>query len=124
MTSFKDITENIKVYLRQRPFLFDNNNKNEKRQDQTSGIKEISGNNLSCTYYSAVNKTSQEFKMDYIFDATFDQNNLYDKIARPIVESALMGYSGTIFAYGPTSSGKTFTMRGNGDNSSKGIMPR
>ena len=30
--------------------------------------------------------------------------------------------SSTIFAYGPTNSGKTFTIRGSGDN--WGIMPR
>jgi len=36
-----------------------------------------------------------------------------------------MGYNGTIFAYGPTGSGKTYTMFGNvNDQNQKGIIPR
>jgi Cdc6-like AAA superfamily ATPase len=30
----------------------------------------------------------------------------------PIIESVLEGYNGTIFAYGQTGTGKTFTMEG------------
>ena len=60
---------------------------------------------------------------DYFFDSSASQEELYNTTARPIVCSALLGYSGTILAYGPTSSGKTFTMRG-GDDSSRGIIPR
>lgn len=38
---------------------------------------------------------------------------MYNDIAQPIVEAAIAGFNGTIFAYGQTSSGKTFTMTGN-----------
>jgi len=38
-----------------------------------------------------------------------------------LVLSALDGYNVTIFAYGQTASGKTFTMRGNDKN--QGIIP-
>lgn len=31
-------------------------------------------------------------------------------MARPIVEDVMVGYNGTIFAYGQTGTGKTFTM--------------
>ena len=34
------------------------------------------------------------------------------QIARPLVDSVLQGYNGTIFAYGQTGTGKTFTMEG------------
>ncbi|XP_077293950.1 CENP-meta [Arctopsyche grandis] len=61
----------------------------------------------------------------YTFDNVFDENsttlNLYDKVARPIVEATLDGINGTIFAYGQTSSGKTYTMMGNKE--SPGIIP-
>src|SRR5690554_1404647 len=40
---------------------------------------------------------------------------VYDSAARPIVRSVLEGYNGTIFAYGQTSAGKTFTMLGDED---------
>ena len=37
---------------------------------------------------------------------------MYNLAARPIVENVLEGYNGTIFAYGQTGTGKTFTMEG------------
>jgi centromeric protein E len=52
----------------------------------------------------------------YVFDAVFgpEQTTLdvYDAIAEPIVSSSLAGINGTIFAYGQTASGKTFSMQG------------
>lgn len=37
----------------------------------------------------------------------------------------MQGYNGTIFAYGATGTGKTFTMFGDvGDATNKGIIPR
>ena len=43
-----------------------------------------------------------------------------------IVESVLEGFNGTIFAYGQTSSGKTFTMTGPDieDEEMQGLIPR
>ena len=36
--------------------------------------------------------------------------DVYNRVARPIVSNVLEGYNGTIFAYGQTGTGKTFTM--------------
>ena len=55
----------------------------------------------------------------FTFDKTFgeDTNNtqVYDGVAKGIVNSAVDGLNGTIFAYGQTSSGKTYTMQGAGN---------
>lgn len=40
------------------------------------------------------------------------QLDVYNQTARPIVSKVLEGYNGTIFAYGQTGTGKTFTMEG------------
>lgn len=63
--------------------------------------------------------------MNYIFESKSkeSQEDVYNIVAKPIVDSAIQGYSGTIIAYGPTNSGKTYTMRG-GSDASIGIMPR
>ena len=54
----------------------------------------------------------------FTFDKTFGEKattrEVYSNIAKGIVESAVNGLNGTIFAYGQTSSGKTFTMQGSG----------
>ena len=43
----------------------------------------------------------------------------------PIVESVCRWYNGTIFSYGQTGTGKTFTMEGDFEtNINKGIIPR
>lgn len=45
--------------------------------------------------------------------------------AKPIIDSVLEGFNGTIFAYGQTSSGKTHTMTGKIDDLElQGIVPR
>ena len=48
-----------------------------------------------------------------MFGPDSTQLDVYNRVARPIVENVLEGYNGTIFAYGQTGTGKTFTMEGN-----------
>ena len=38
--------------------------------------------------------------------------DIYNETARPIINKVLQGYNGTIFAYGQTGTGKTYTMAG------------
>eukprot|EP00667_Euglena_gracilis_P002583 EG_transcript_2589 len=50
------------------------------------------------------------------------QEDVFSEVGLPTVSSAFQGYNGCIFAYGQTSSGKTYTMMGwDGD---EGIIPR
>lgn len=52
------------------------------------------------------------FTFDTVFGPDCKQVDVYNTCARPIVDSVLEGYNGTIFAYGQTGTGKTFTMEG------------
>ncbi|XP_069371194.1 centromere-associated protein E isoform X5 [Paralichthys olivaceus] len=56
--------------------------------------------------------STKTFSFDRVFTAEETTNQLYQDIAKPLVVSTVEGYNGTIFAYGQTSSGKTFTMMG------------
>lgn len=40
------------------------------------------------------------------------------------MNGVMEGFSVCIFAYGPTGTGKTFTMMGDGSNSQRGLAPR
>mmetsp|Transcript_32099 Transcript_32099/g.39382 ORF Transcript_32099/g.39382 Transcript_32099/m.39382 type:complete len:620 (+) Transcript_32099:280-2139(+) len=55
----------------------------------------------------------------FTFDRTFDEGasteDVYVGVAKNIVDGVVSGINGTIFAYGQTSSGKTFTMMGDDD---------
>ena len=48
----------------------------------------------------------RDFAYDYAFDATATQDQVYDRVARPVVTDVLKGFNGTIFAYGQTGTGK------------------
>ncbi|CAK6974502.1 centromere-associated protein E [Scomber scombrus] len=65
--------------------------------------------------------STKSFSFDRVFIAEETTKQLYQGIAKPLVVSAVEGYNGTIFAYGQTSSGKTFTMMGSKDI--PGVIP-
>lgn len=58
---------------------------------------------------------------DHIFDMNASNLEVFDTIVKPIVDAAVNGFNGTVFAYGQTSSGKTYTMMGIPEES--GIIP-
>ena len=67
------------------------------------------------------------YTFDHIFDMDSTQDDVYKIAAVPAVESLMSGYNSTIFAYGQTGTGKTYTMEGfSYKNSSpkKGLIPR
>jgi kinesin family protein 18/19 len=62
------------------------------------------------------------FSYDFIFDKDTTQEEIYLNTSKLLVQEVLEGYNATVFAYGATGSGKTYTMVGNGE--SPGIMVR
>lgn len=66
-------------------------------------------------------RTKQSFTYDRVFPEWSSNEDVFENIAKPLVFNALNGVNSTIFAYGQTSSGKTFTIRGNAEN--PGIIP-
>nr|XP_057946506.1 kinesin-like protein KIF6 [Doryrhamphus excisus] len=66
-----------------------------------------------------------KFRFQKVFDQATKQENIFEDIAKPVADSVLAGYNGTIFAYGQTGSGKTFTITGGAERfSDRGIIPR
>ena len=83
-------------------------------------------NALGCVSLTMPNGKSRDFQYDYVFGQSSTQDLVYDTIAKPVVSDVLKGFNGTIFAYGQTGTGKTYTM---GilefiDNEHAGIVPR
>ena len=67
------------------------------------------------------------YTFDYIFDMDSTQGEVYKIAAIPSVESLEAGYNSTIFAYGQTGTGKTYTMEGfiyDYLSPKKGLIPR
>lgn len=95
--------ENIKVYIRIRP-------KNKKEENDNALI--VDSNLDKITVSNQENKESVNFTFDKIYDYITSQDQLYKDIGEKPVKIVCDGYNTTIFAYGATGSGKTFTMFG------------
>lgn len=62
------------------------------------------------------------FEFDKILDEKADQEQLYNDCVQPLLTKYFDGENVLLFAYGTTSSGKTFTMQGSPQN--PGVIPR
>lgn len=70
-------------------------------------------------------RETYDFWFDQVLDDKTTQDKVFDVVAKEVIDSCWLGYNGTIFAYGQTSSGKTFTMTGNPEKySQRGLIPR
>lgn len=57
-----------------------------------------------------------KFIFDKLFDETSTQNEIYESTTKPSIEAVLDGYNATVFAYGATGCGKTYTISGTREN--------
>ncbi|XP_078333667.1 osmotic avoidance abnormal protein 3-like isoform X3 [Crassostrea virginica] len=113
--------ETVKVIVRCRPM-----NTREKDLKCTTVVA-MEGKRGQCSIRNPDDKKAppKMFTFDgaYFVDSTTE--NIYNEIAYPLVEGVTEGYNGTIFAYGQTGCGKSFTMQGITDPASqRGIIPR
>ncbi|KAL2675294.1 hypothetical protein Neosp_011478 [[Neocosmospora] mangrovei] len=56
--------------------------------------------------------SNRSYNFDRVFSQAADQNMVFDDTVKPILDEMLSGYNCTIFAYGQTGTGKTYTMSG------------
>ena len=135
------MNDNMKVMVRVRPPL--------PREIEFGvpfrSICEVSSNNTEITISEYVGNSTSElerqhelihkpslfhlhrFTFDYVFDQDTSQLELYLKGVKPTIISLLEGYNSTIFAYGQTGTGKTYTMEGftfNPFDEKRGLVPR
>ncbi|RYP30379.1 hypothetical protein DL767_006287 [Monosporascus sp. MG133] len=78
----------------------------------------------TCTINSA--EATGTFTFDRVFDMSGRQVDIFDYSIKPTVDDILNGYNGTVFAYGQTGAGKSYTMMGTSieDDEGKGVTPR
>ena len=132
-SNFGEKYQNVKVFIRFRP---SNELETSLLQNNYGWLvpKFISQKQLgvytknSYEYNSPENEIPKNyiFSYDKVFSPTSNQSEIYSNVGKRIVEDIMAGYNGTIFAYGQSGSGKTYTMYGNDlyDENSKGIIPR
>eukprot|EP01119_Soliformovum_irregulare_P010103 TRINITY_DN246_c0_g3_i1.p1 TRINITY_DN246_c0_g3~~TRINITY_DN246_c0_g3_i1.p1 ORF type:complete len:1281 (+),score=503.97 TRINITY_DN246_c0_g3_i1:73-3915(+) len=119
-------TSNIQVIVRFRPV-----NDREIKEDGVGNAVKLNAHlEFGDTQVKIVYDDSNEVQA-YTFDRVFwnqkktSQQDVYDVTARETIKDVCSGYNGTIFAYGQTGTGKSFTMFGpNMATDLKGIIPR
>ncbi|XP_050233061.1 kinesin-like protein KIN-5D [Mercurialis annua] len=122
----KDKGVNVQVIVRCRPLSDD-----EMRVHTPVVITCHEGRREVAAVQNIANKQiDRTFLFDKVFGPTSQQKDLYDMAVAPIVFEVLEGYNCTIFAYGQTGTGKTYTMEGGGRKkngefpSDAGVIPR
>ncbi|XP_028305577.1 kinesin-like protein KIF23 isoform X4 [Gouania willdenowi] len=65
-------------------------------------------------------ETQYSFKK--VFGVSISQTDLFEHVAKPLVDDLISGKNGLLFTYGVTGSGKTFTMTGSPGEG--GLLPR
>ena len=112
--------ENVQVYVRMRP--------PEDGEDvPPTMFDEIDGKKKKITIRDPNNRNYGEvsFAFDQIFTTSAQQSNIFEQVARPLIDRTLAGYNTCCFAYGQTGSGKTYSMFGEERGSdSQGVIPR
>ncbi|KAK9756698.1 hypothetical protein RND81_01G115500 [Saponaria officinalis] len=117
---------NVQVIVRCRPL-----NDDEKRLQTPVVItcNEIR-REISAAQFIANKQIDRTFTFDKVFGPASKQKEVFDHAVSPLVYEMLEGYNCTIFAYGQTGTGKTYTMEGgtrkkNGEfPTDAGVIPR
>jgi Cdc6-like AAA superfamily ATPase len=116
----KATAESVKVAIRCRPM-----SNNEMAQGHTVVVEINKASFDIFVKRPFTDEAPKQFTFDNVYDWTNTQAEIYKETCSPIIGNILEGYNGTIFAYGQTGTGKTFTMTGVEDNQKqRGIMPR
>lgn len=112
-------TGNIKVSIRVKPPL--------KPSSAVSTSQDGSITTFNDTWIvdadrqSISTKDVGEFTFDNIFHGPVSNATIFESSVGELVNQVILGYNGTVFAYGMTGSGKTYSMQGSSDN--PGIIP-
>lgn len=111
--------QNIRVVVRFRPI-------NKREAEEETHVKvDLKYVEHTRVEISATGMLQQKFNFDHVFQPNTEQENFYNITAKPIIKEVLSGFNGTIFAYGQTGAGKSFSIMGDPTSeTNKGVIPR
>ncbi|XP_012231928.1 kinesin-like protein Klp61F [Linepithema humile] len=123
----KEKDQNINVFVRIKPL-----SKTNISEKCTTAVKMISDTEIMVCERSQ-DRFSRNFTFDRVFDPSSTQVDIYNTVMSPLLKEIIAGYNCTVFAYGQTNTGKTYTMEGDRLNdpnlhwqsdTSAGMIPR
>ncbi|XP_037089188.1 kinesin-like protein KLP2, partial [Pollicipes pollicipes] len=105
MSSKMQKNQNIQVFVRSRPL-----NSSERGRGSFSVLS--TSDHTVTLKERPQDKFAKTFTFDRVFGPDSKQVDVYRVVVLPLLEQVLFGYNCTVFAYGQTGTGKTFTMEG------------
>ena len=117
----KKKTYNILVAVRCRPL-----SKKEKEISEKETIKIVDGKIVKLkdpnNFLNPNNVRGKEkiMNFDFAFSPSIGQKEIFNNTTKFLIDKVINGFNATVFAYGVTGAGKTYTMLGNEEN--PGIM--
>ncbi|XP_006180379.1 kinesin-like protein KIF20A [Camelus dromedarius] len=125
---FEDSTEKVKVYLRVRPFL---PSELERQEDQgcvhienmeTLALQAPKDSFAQKSNERGIGQATHRFTFSQIFGPEVGQASFFNLTVKEMVKDVLKGQNWLIYTYGVTNSGKTHTIQGTIKD--VGILPR
>ncbi|CAH1184025.1 unnamed protein product [Phaedon cochleariae] len=115
----KQPLQNVKVVVRIRPLT---------KQEEDQNVKNI----LKSHTPRELLMKDKKYTFDRVFKPNASQIELYMNVVSPLIQDVVAGYNCTVFAYGQTGTGKTYTMTGEKCNlvgnwrkdDDSGVIPR
>ncbi|XP_050448393.1 kinesin-like protein Klp61F [Cataglyphis hispanica] len=122
----KEKNQHIQVFVRVRPI------SNTEKVGKSFSVVELPSNKEVIVHERSQGTHSKKFTFDKVFGPSSKQVDVYNAVVSPLLEEVLAGYNCTVFAYGQTGTGKTFTMEGVSNDptlhwqsdTTAGIIPR
>lgn len=102
------------VYVRVRPL-------NDQERERGQAWRVENNSVFQVDPGGGARSSDTTYTLDAIFDGTQSTQQVYECAAQGLIEQVINGFNSTVFAYGQTSSGKTHTMKGSGEQA--GIIP-
>lgn len=100
-------TQKIQVFVRCRPLNEKENGFSVEVLPDNNEVRVLDRHNSSIN-----NHDTKNFYFDRVFDPQARQADVYKTVVRPLIDQVLFGFNCTVFAYGQTGTGKTYTMEG------------
>ncbi|XP_050384584.1 kinesin-like protein KIN-5B [Argentina anserina] len=122
----KDKEVNVQVVLRCRPL------SDDEQKSNVQTVVSCNEQKREVTVVQSLNNkpVDKVFTFDKVFGPKAQQKSIYEQAISPIVNEVLDGFNCTVFAYGQTGTGKTYTMEGGMRNKNgnlpaeAGVIPR
>lgn len=103
----RDQEVNVQVMLRCRPL-----SEEEQRVNAQSAISCNESKREVTVLHSLFKQADKTFTFDKVFGPQSQQRSIYNHAVAPLVTEVLEGYNCTVFVFGQTGTGKTYTMEG------------